>query len=46
MTKSFTQLDWRDALVAMLKRAGVENTSIVFLFTDNQVLHRPGVREK
>lgn len=37
VTKSFTLLDWRDALGNMLKRAGIENKSVAFLFTDNQI---------
>ena len=37
VTKNFTVRDWRDALIVILKKAGIENASLVFLFTDSQI---------
>ncbi len=43
MTKTYTQLEWRDDVRAMLRRAGDVGTPIVFLFGDHQIKVRgPG----
>jgi len=37
ISKSYQMLDWREDLRKMMKKAGVEGTSVVFLFGDHQI---------
>ena len=37
ITKNYTVSDWRDDLRRMMRKAGEEGTSMVFLFGDHQI---------
>ena len=37
ITKNYTSLEWREDLRKMIRRAGVEGVSTVFLFGDHQI---------
>ena len=47
ITKNYTSLEWREDLRKMIRRAGVEGVSTVFLFGDHQIKVRLcGIKNK
>ena len=45
MTKNYGMLDWREDLRKMMRRAGEEGISTVFLFGDHQIKVRHGIQQ-